>query len=77
MWGKVEGSSISALDEYIQWIINISIVPELLFASLNCWLIGIYFLFIFGSPMPYFHALHREDILEIFVDLDIKLRISF
>ena len=36
-----------------------------------------YFLFIFGSPMPYFHALHREDILEIFVDLDIKLRISF
>ena len=27
--------------------------------------------------MPYFHALHREDILEIFVDLDIKLRISF
>lgn len=65
------------LDSRMQYTLSICTVPGLLFVSLNCWLIGSDFLFILESPVPCFHALHRADIQEICVDLDIKLCSSF
>lgn len=56
------------LDEYILCILSISTVPGLFLASWNCWLIRSYFLFIFGSLLSYFHALHSTDIQEICAD---------
>lgn len=63
----------SVLDSGVQYTLSLCTVPGLLLVSLNCWLIGSDFSFIFGSPVPCFHALHRADIQEIWVDLDTKL----
>lgn len=60
-----------------QCILCISTVPGFLLASWNCWLIGSYFLVIFGSPGPYLHASLSVGIQEICVDVDIKLCSSF